>query len=74
VAVCPAAASAGWQAISTEPGKRVEIDRSSITRKDDNGKTIALGRIILEKPIIDAKTSSSYRIVQALSRYDCTVA
>jgi carbonic anhydrase len=64
-------ASAAWQVISAEPGKRVEVDRSSI-RKDENGKTVALGRIVLEKPIIDPKTSSSYRIVQALSRYDCT--
>jgi carbonic anhydrase len=71
VAVSPTLAAGAWQAISTEPGKRVEIDRSSITR-DDKGKTIALGRIILEKPIIDAKTASSYRIVQSLSRYDCT--
>jgi carbonic anhydrase len=70
VVLCPAVASAGWQVISAEPGKRVEVDRSSI-RKDENGKTVALGRIILEKPIIDPKTSSSYRIVQALSRYDC---
>jgi carbonic anhydrase len=30
-----------------------------------------MGRIVLEKPIIDPKTSASYRIVQALSRYDC---
>jgi carbonic anhydrase len=71
VAVSPTLAAGAWQAISSEPGKRVEIDRSSITR-DDKGKTVALGRIILEKPIIDAKTASSYRIVQSLSRYDCT--
>ncbi|MEF8714346.1 MAG: carbonic anhydrase family protein [Accumulibacter sp.] len=67
----PAISSAAWQAISAEPGKRVEIDRGSI-RKDETGKTVALGRIVLEKPIIDPKTSSSYRIVQALSRYDCS--
>ncbi|HRF12814.1 MAG: Carbonic anhydrase precursor [Candidatus Accumulibacter phosphatis] len=72
VAIMPAIASAAWQVISAEPGKRVEVDRSSI-RKEENGKTVALGRIILEKPIIDPKTSSSYRIVQALSRYDCTL-
>ncbi len=70
VVLGPAVASAGWQVISAEPGKRVEVDRSSIT-KDESGKTVALGRIVLEKPIIDPKTSSSYRIVQALSRYDC---
>ena len=70
-AVTPAMAAGAWQVISAEPGKRVEIDRASI-RKDDKGKTVALGRIVLDKPIIDPKTSSSYRIVQALSSYDCT--
>ncbi|MCM8596368.1 carbonic anhydrase [Accumulibacter sp.] len=70
IATAPSLAAAAWQVISAEPGKRVEIDRTSI-RKEDNGKTVALGRIVLEKPIIDPKTSSSYRIVQALSRYDC---
>lgn len=67
----PAISSAAWQVISAEPGKRVEVDHSSI-RKDESGKTVALGRIVLEKPIIDPKTSSSYRIVQAFSRYDCS--
>lgn len=71
-ALLPATAGAAWQVISAEPGKRVEIDRASI-RKEANGKTIAEGRIILDKPIIDAKTSSSYRIVQALNRYDCAL-
>ncbi len=65
-------AGAAWQVISAEPGKRVEIDRSSI-RKESSGKSVAEGRIILDKPIIDAKTSSSYRIVQALNRYDCAL-
>ena len=71
LAVIPAAASSAWQVVSTEAGKRVEIDRSSI-RKDENGKSVAQGRIVLDKPITDPKTSSSYRIVQALNRYDCT--
>jgi carbonic anhydrase len=70
VASLPAVASAAWQVISAEPGKRVEVDRASI-RKDETGKTVAQGRVILEKPIVDPKTSMSYRIVQAVSRYDC---
>lgn len=72
LALTSVSVSAAWQAVSSEPGKRIEIDRASV-RKDDSGKTIALGRIVLEKPIVDAKTSSPYRIVQALNRYDCTV-
>ncbi len=70
IMLAPSVAPAAWQVISSEPGKRIEIDRSSITR-DERGRTVALGRIILEKPIIDPKTSSAYRIVQALSSYDC---
>ena len=67
----PAMAAAAWQSISAEQGKRVEIDRASI-KKDESGKSTALGRIVLDKPINDPKTSSSYRIIEALNRYDCT--
>ncbi|WP_300318608.1 carbonic anhydrase family protein [Accumulibacter sp.] len=70
VAIVPATAAAAWQLISAEPGRRVEIDRSSI-KKVDHGKTEAHGRIVLEKAIVDPRTSSSYRIVEAVNRYDC---
>ena len=50
--------------------RTVEFHRASI-RKDETGKSVALGRIVLEKPIVDPKTSSSYRIVEAVNRYDC---
>ncbi|MBL8423104.1 MAG: carbonic anhydrase family protein [Candidatus Accumulibacter phosphatis] len=72
LALLPPGVGAAWQVISAEPGKRVEIDRASI-RKDETGKSVALGRIVLEKPIVDPKTSSSYRIVEALNRYDCAL-
>lgn len=71
VGVMSTTATAAWQVISAEPGKRVEIDRASI-RKEASGKAVAEGRIVLEKAIVDPKTSSSYRIVQAVNRYDCT--
>jgi carbonic anhydrase len=70
VMLVPGMAYAAWQVISAEPGKRVELDRASI-KKDEGGKSVARGRIILEKAIIDPKTSMSYRIVEALNRYDC---
>jgi carbonic anhydrase len=70
VAAMPAMAAAAWQTISSDQGKRVEIDRSSI-KKDASGKVEAWGRIVLDKPINDPKTSTSYRIIEALSRYDC---
>ncbi|MBN8496780.1 carbonic anhydrase family protein [Accumulibacter sp.] len=70
LSLLPPGVGAAWQVISAEPGKRVEIDRASI-RKDETGKSVAQGRIVLEKPIVDPKTSSSYRIVEAVNRYDC---
>ncbi len=69
-AMIPAVAAAAWQTVSAEPSRRVEIDRESIS-KDDAGRSVALGRIVLEKPINDLKTSSSYKIIEALNRYDC---
>ena len=60
-----------WQVISSESGKRIEIDRTSIKR-EDGGKVTALGRVILEKEITDPRTGSSYRVIEALTRYDCT--
>jgi len=59
-----------WQTVSSEPGKRIELDRTSIKREDGE-KVQALGRIVLEKELTDAKTSSGYRIIEATTRYDC---
>lgn len=73
VAILPWAVHAAptWQVISSEPGKRIEIDRTSIKR-EDGGKVTALGRVILEKELTDARTGSGYRVIEALTRYDCT--
>ncbi|TLS17138.1 MAG: carbonic anhydrase family protein [Betaproteobacteria bacterium] len=60
-----------WQAISTEPGKRIEVDRASIKR-DESGKVSAWGRIVLEKDLPDAQSASNYRSIEALGRYDCS--
>lgn len=72
LAVLPwmAQAAPTWQVISSEPGKRIELDRTSIKR-EDGGKVVALGRIILEKELTDARSGSTYRIIEALTRYDC---
>ncbi|MGE5387167.1 MAG: carbonic anhydrase [Betaproteobacteria bacterium] len=59
-----------WQLISAEPGKRIELDRSGIKREDD-GKVVARGRIVLEKSITDIQSGSPYRVIEALTRYDC---
>lgn len=64
------AVSAAWQAVATEQGKRVEIDRESIAPGPGAALT-AKGRIVLDKPIVDPKTSASYRVIEIESRYDC---
>ena len=67
----PAIASATWQMVASEPGKRVEIDRASIVA-EAGGMSTVKGRIVLDKPIVDPKTSSSYRIIEVSNRYNCT--
>ena len=67
----PAMAAAAWQNVTSEQGKRVEIDRESIV-PGQNGETTAKGRIVLDKPIVDPKTSAAYRIIEIESRYNCT--
>ena len=71
LATLPFAAFAAptWQTISSEPGKRIELDRTSIKRE---GNTVqAQGRVILERELIDARSGAGYRVIEALTRYDC---
>lgn len=64
-----AAAAPTWQTISSEPGKRIELDRTSIKR---DGTTVqAQGRIVLEKELVDIRSGAGYRVIEALTRYDC---
>lgn len=72
LAALPWAASAAptWQTISSEPGKRIEIDRTSLKRE---GNTVqAQGRVVLDKELTDAKSGAPYRVIEAITRYDCT--
>lgn len=63
------AAAPTWQVISSEPGKRIELDRTSLSRE---GNTVqAKGRVVLEKELIDVKSGAGYRVIEALTRYDC---
>jgi len=62
--------AAAWQTVATEPGRRVEVDRERIVTGQD-GSTTATGRILLDNPIVDPRTSTSYRIIEFESRYDC---
>ena len=69
-AVFPALASAAWQVVLSEPGKQVEIDRDSIV-VDAAGGATAVGRVVLERPIVDPKTSASYRVIEVQNHFDC---
>ncbi len=66
----PAMVSAAWQIVATEQGKRVEIDRDSIV-SNANGEAMARGRIVLDKPIVDPRTSVAYRSIEVTNRFDC---
>lgn len=70
LAALPLYAGAEWQVVASEPGKRVEIDRDSIVT-NEHGEAMARGRIVLDKPIIDPRTSASYRIIEITNRFDC---
>lgn len=72
LAALPWAASAAptWQTISSEPGKRIEIDRTSLKRE---GNTVqAQGRVVLDKELTDVKSGAPYRVIEAITRYDCS--
>ena len=70
IATTPALAGAAWQTVVSEPGKRVEIDRQSIVANPAGGMT-AVGRIVIDRPIVDPKTSAAYRIIEVSNHYDC---
>lgn len=69
-ALFPMIVSAAWQVVLSEPGKVVEIDRDSIV-VDAAGGATATGRVVLEKPIVDPKTSAAYHIIEVQNYFDC---
>ncbi|MCK6406238.1 MAG: carbonic anhydrase family protein [Rhodocyclaceae bacterium] len=70
IAILPAVAQAAWVAISSDAGKRVEIDPSSV-RKEEGAKLVVLGRIFFDKELTDPRTNGPYKSIEALTRYDC---
>ncbi|OQA33039.1 MAG: Carbonic anhydrase precursor [Betaproteobacteria bacterium ADurb.Bin341] len=67
---CLGQAAPTWQVISTEPGRRIEIDRVNMKREDGN-RVVVLARLVLEKEINDPASGGNYRIVESLTRYEC---
>ena len=66
----PLAVGAAWQVLVSEPAKRIEIDRASIVAGENGLPTIS-SRTVLERAIIDPRTSAPYRIIEIVARYDC---
>lgn len=65
-----ATAAPTWQNVSSEPGKRIELDRTSIKRE---GQTVeAQSRMILDKELVDIRSGAPYLIIEVVTRYDCT--
>lgn len=65
-----AIAAPTWQIVSSEPGKRIELDRTSIKREGQSVE--AQSRMILDKELIDIRSGAPYLIIEVVTRYDCT--
>ncbi|HEX5801982.1 MAG TPA: carbonic anhydrase family protein [Azospira sp.] len=72
LAALPLATQAAWVAISSDAGRRIEIDPNSVQKEGEN-KQIALGRILFAKELTDARSSETYLSIETLTRYDCTL-
>ncbi len=71
-ASAPFGAQAAWVAISSDAGRRIEIDPASV-QKEDGNRQVALGRILFEKELVDPRSSENYKSIEALTRYDCAL-
>lgn len=66
----PPALAAIWQPLLAEPGRRMEIDRSTIKRESDD-IVLARGRVVFERPLPDAVSGSTFRVLESHSRFNC---
>lgn len=62
--------AAVWQPLLAEPGRRMEIDRSSIEKEGEDGVR-ARGRVVFERPLPDAVSGSAFRVLESYTRFDC---
>ncbi len=63
------AAAPNWQNISTDAGRRIELDRTTLKRTGNSVEI--LSRVTLERELLDAHTGTPYRMIEATTRYDC---
>lgn len=64
------AVHANWQPLLSEPGRRIEVDRASIT-KEAGSKVLAWGRLTLRRPLPDAISGNSFSVLESHIRFDC---
>lgn len=64
-------AKVAWQPLLSEPGRRIEVDRASIKLDESGTKAEAWGRLILARPLPDAVSGTSFRVLESLIRFDC---
>jgi len=63
-------AAPSWQNISSEAGRRIELDRSTLKR---TGNVVEVqSRVTLDRELIDNRTGTPYKIIEAITRYDCS--
>lgn len=60
-----------WQPLLAEPGRRIEIDRATLKLDEDGKKAEAWGRLILARPLPDAVSGTSFRVLESYVRFDC---
>lgn len=61
--------AAAWQVISSESNKRIELDKSTLNKNGSHIET--LGRVVFYKPLKDVKSGEEYRMIEAVTRYNC---
>jgi carbonic anhydrase len=65
-----AQAASAWRPLSSEQGRTLELDTSSIHR-DKDGSVRATSRLVLTHEIVDTRSGGEYKYIQTTSRYDC---
>jgi carbonic anhydrase len=62
--------SSAWRQLSSEQGRSVELNTTSIHR-DQDGTIVATSRLVLAHEIADVRSGGEYKYLLTTSRYDC---
>lgn len=58
-----------WQVMLSEPGRKIEINASTIVRQGN--KATVSSKVTLETPLDDLRSNTKYQIIETTTRYDC---